>query len=131
MADTDVTWHVFADHRGIRRVLDEVDEIAWYVIEGRGELAPSLRDAGERLHDRCVEHLAWEAQHLRPALPSGERLDADHRAQRELLGYVLRLVQDGCRPPEILARNLLDLSCLLRSDMEDEEHELGAAPLDS
>ena len=132
MRASEVRRHVLRDHEEIRGILVSLEGLARDVIEGESELAEPLRTEGEVLLSRLRVHMRWEDAHLRPALAQAddrgrsraEQLDREHREQRELLKHELRCVQDGSRPPLLVARNLLDFAELLRKEMDEEEQAM-------
>lgn len=79
-----------------------------------------------------LEHIQFEDLLLVPALRAADswrqervdRLERDHREQREMLEYTLAGLEDQSRPAVVLARTLLDLVVLIRDDMDDEETNL-------
>lgn len=132
MRPSEVRRRVLEDHERIRAMLVVLEATAGQVLSGEAHLLGSLRLEGGTLLGTLREHMHWEDVHLRPALleadawglERAERLDHDHREQRELLGYALASVEDQSRPAPVIARTLLDLVKLLRADMEDEERWL-------
>jgi hemerythrin-like domain-containing protein len=106
-----------------------VDQQAFRVAKGAEEGAGVLRALGLQFLTRFSEHLALEDRFLAPALrragPAGreraERLDADHREQRELLSYLLDKVRDPSRPAAVLADEWRSFVELLLDDMAQEE----------
>ena len=132
MRPSEVRSRILDDHEIIRAMLQSVERVSSEVIRGKSQLTGAMRFEGETLMERLLEHMQWEDLHLRPALceadtwgqERAERLDRDHREQREMLRYALASVEDQSRPPLVIARQLLDLVRLLREDMEDEEQLL-------
>jgi hypothetical protein len=120
---------ILSDHRHLRGLLDEVDQQAFRVAQGSEEGVGALRALGLQLLRRFSDHLALEDRSLAPALrragPAGREraawLDADHREQRELLGYLLDKVRDPSRPGAVLAAEWRSLVELLLDDMAHEE----------
>jgi len=120
---------ILSDHEYLRGLLDEVDRQAFRVARGAGEGVGMLRALGLYLLKRFSEHLALEDRLLAPALrragPAGceraERLDADHREQRDLLDYLLDKVRDPSRPGAVMAAEWRSFVELLLDDMAQEE----------
>ena len=120
---------ILSDHEYLRGLLDEVDQQAFRVAKGAEEGVGMLRALGLQVLRRFSEHLALEDRFLAPALrragPAGreraERLDVDHREQRELLNYLLEKVRDPSRPAAVLAAEWRSLVELLLDDMAQEE----------
>lgn len=120
---------ILVDHEYLRRLLDEVDQRALRVARGVEEEVGTLRALGLQLLGRFSEHLALEDRLLAPALrragrvgrERAERLDADHREQRELLDYLLEKVRDPSRPAAVLAAEWRGFVELLLDDMAQEE----------
>ncbi len=129
MQPSEVRRRILHDHQLLRGILLSVEGLAREVVEGEAKQVGALRLEGETLLERLLEHMRWEDLYLRPALldtpgwgeERAERLDRDHREQRELLQHSLAGIQDLSRPPIVVARQLQDLVRLLREDMEEEE----------
>jgi hemerythrin-like domain-containing protein len=129
MRASHVRRRILVDHEHLRGLLDEVDQRAVRVARGAEEDVGALRALGLQLLRRFREHLALEDHLLAPALrragrigrERAERLDADHREQRELLDYLLEKVRDPSRPAAVLAAEWRSFVELLRDDMAEEE----------
>jgi hypothetical protein len=123
---------VLKDHQALRALLDALEELATQVRDGDRRLLGPLRLEAERFLHRFDDHTRWEDRHLRPALVEAdawgqeraERLDHDHAEQRELLEESLGRLRDAERPPVLVARGVLDLIALIRTDMAQEESDL-------
>ena len=132
MQPSEIRLRILDDHQTIRGMLLSLERAALGVSDGESQLAGPMRLEGEVLLEHLLEHMSWEDRHLRPALVEAdawgreraERLDRDHREQRDLLRYALASVEDQSRPALVIARQLIDLVRLLREDMEDEERLL-------
>jgi hypothetical protein len=132
MRPSEVRRRILDDHEKLRSMLVGVERVAHEVVDGECQLTAAMRVEGERLMERLLAHMGWEDRYLRPALcdadawgqERAERLDRDHREQREMLEYALSSVADQSRPPLVIARQLLDLVRLLRDDMQEEEELL-------
>ncbi len=132
MHPSEIRCRILLDHQTLRGVLLSLERLGQQVSAGHTHLVGPLRLEGEELLARLLTHMKWEDVHLRPALLAAdawgearaERLDRDHREQRALLEHSLSRVQDTSRPAPLLARNLLDLIALLRTDMDEEERDL-------
>lgn len=129
MRPSQIRRRILRDHQALRGNLSSLEALSKQVLDEGRLLAGPLRLQGEALLSQLCDHMDWEDLHLRPALRvadvSGEKraeqFAAEHREQREMLGYVLKRIQDTNAPPVILARGLLDLVKVLRQDMEEEE----------
>ena len=129
MKPSEIRHRVLSDHVVLRGMLARIEDLALSVLDGVDVPATTLREEGERLLGRLEAHMGWEDRYLGPALEQADawgdvrlaRLAEDHREQRELLGYELACLRDPTRPVEMVARNLLDLIHLIRSDMAEEE----------
>jgi hypothetical protein len=129
MQPSEIRKTVLDDHETLRAILASLERVARQVIEGESPLIGAVRLEGEELLKTLGRHMHWEDLYLRPALlqadawgqARAERLDDDHREQRELLAYSLSAVEDQSRPAAVIARQMLDLARLIREDMEDEE----------
>jgi hypothetical protein len=132
MRTDEVHTRILADHREIRGLLLSIESLARDALAGQWKRAGPLRLEGGYLLNRLLGHMYWEDVHLAPKLRSAgawgsaqaARLAADHLEQRELLRHSLERVGDRTRPTVLLARNLLDLIALLRSDMDEEDEML-------
>jgi hypothetical protein len=132
MRPSEVRRRILSDHEKLRSMLMGLERVAHEVVDGECQLSAAMRVEGEALMERLLEHMGWEDRYLRPALcdadawgqERAERLDRDHREQREMLEYALSSVEDESRPPLVIARQLLDLVRLLRDDMQEEEELL-------
>ena len=129
MHPSQIRRRILSDHQTLRGVLLSLESLGQQVSAGQRHLVGPLRLEGEALLARLLTHMKWEDVHLRPALLAAdawgearaERLD---REQRALLEDSLSRIQDPSRPASLLARNLLDLVALLRTDMDEEERDL-------
>lgn len=132
MEPSDVRERVLRDHAALRTTLDQLEPLAREVLDGAPGLRERLRDLGEKLLDALEDHMAWEDEHLAPVLRQAdtwgqereELLRRDHAEQRQVLRYVLEKIRDAERPIALIARNLLDFSAMLRSEMTHEEETL-------
>ncbi len=123
---------VLKDHESLRALLADLETLARQVRDGDRRLLGPLRLEAERFLHRFEDHTRWEDQHLRPALieadawgnERAQRLDHDHDEQRQLLEDSLDRLRDAERPPVLVARGVLDLIALIRTDMEQEERDL-------
>jgi hemerythrin-like domain-containing protein len=134
MDSAEVRERVLRDHAALRATAAEVESLARSVLGGSRGLRREFSDLGESLLESLESHITWEDDHLAPVLRAGawgEEREAlmrqDHREQRQVLRYLLEKLRDRQRPIDLLARNLLDFSAMLRDDMTDEEQ----APFDS
>jgi hemerythrin-like domain-containing protein len=120
---------ILSDHDHLRGLLAEVEQQAFRVARGGGEGVDELRALGLQLLSRFRDHLALEDRLLAPALrragsagrERADRLDADHREQRELLDYLLDKLRDPSRPAAVLAADWASFVELLLDDMAQEE----------
>ena len=132
MQPSEVRETVLREHLALRGLLSRVESLAHLVAGDEPGMLSDLRAAAEALLDMLARHMEWEDRHLAPALrDSGAfgaereaRLERDHAEQREVLRHALERLRDEGRPAALVARNLLDLVTLLRTDMEDEENSL-------
>lgn len=120
---------ILEDHQVIRRLLTEVDALARRALAGEDGLEAELREAGERLRERFLAHLALEDAHLVPALRVSDawgderaaRVEREHREQRAEMERLLGHLRDVRRGARELAQELSDLVNGLVADMEREE----------
>jgi hemerythrin-like domain-containing protein len=131
MDPAEVWKRVLRDHAALRATVAEVESLARSALEGSRGLLREFSDLGESLLESLESHIRWEDDHLAPVLRAGARgeerealLRRDHREQRQVLRYLLEKLRDRQRPIDLLARNLLDFSAMLRDDMTGEEQAL-------
>lgn len=123
---------ILTEHTFLRHILDELDQRAFRVLEGREDELPALRECGLLLHAKFAEHLTFEDRFLAPALRAAggagighaKHLAEDHREQRELLDYILSGLRDRSRPALVVAGELRSLVELILDDMAHEEIEI-------
>jgi hypothetical protein len=130
MSFREVRLQILEEHRALRETLVVVEGLCARLEGGDLEAAAVLRDCGRTLYHRFAAHLVLEDHVLLPAIrdiageESAEQLVAEHREQRELLGYLLgRLAHPG-RPALLLAQELRQFAALLEEDMRHEEETL-------
>jgi iron-sulfur cluster repair protein YtfE (RIC family) len=123
---------VLRDHAELRTQIDEIEGIARRLADGDSERGFQLWRLAKALLGRLEVHMDWEDRHLVPALRQADawgderaaEIEHDHAEQREMLGYVIRQLDDSQPIPELLAATMLDLVEFLRRDMEHEERDL-------
>ena len=123
---------VIDDHAELRPMLDEIDALADRFEKGDEEIGRVLRQRGFEFYQRFAWHLDREERHLAPRLRAqggrearlAERLDAEHREQRELLQYLLDRLGESTLPTLVIARELRNFAEYVRLDMEHEEADL-------
>ena len=111
MKPREIRNYILTDHAFLRGVLDEFDQRAFRVLEGREDEISALRDWGLSFHSKFAEHLAFEDCFLAPALRAAglagvehsKHLADDHREQRELLSYILSGLRDQTRPARVVS----------------------------
>ena len=129
MKPREIRNYILTDHAFLRGMLDELDQRAFRVLEGREDEISALRDGGLSFHSKFTRHLAFEDCFLAPALRAAglagmehsKRLADDHREQRELLSYILSGLRDQTRPARVIADELRSLVDLVLDDMALEE----------
>jgi len=133
MRPSEVRTRVLADHERLRRDLERLEALSNGVSERRGDArVAALREEAQSFLVRLREHMRWEEAHLLPALRDAdawgreraERLQGDHREQRELLDFIVARLRDRERPGPVVARDVAGLIDLLREDMREEEEAL-------
>jgi hemerythrin-like domain-containing protein len=123
---------VVDDHDALRPMLDEVERLANLFEQGDASVGRSLRQQGFDFYKRFSGHLELEEQHLGTQLRAlgergqqlADRLDHEHREQRELLNYLLGRLSDSTTPTLLVARELRNFVSYVRLDMEHEERDL-------
>jgi hemerythrin-like domain-containing protein len=126
---------VIDDHAELRPMLDEVERLANLFERGDSSTGPILRQHGFEFYKRFSGHLELEEEHLAPKLLSAgergrtlsDRLDHEHREQRELLQYLLERLGESTTPTLLIARELRNFVAYVRFDMQHEEQDLLSA----
>lgn len=116
------------DHAALRRRVERVETLSRGALSSASGIQ-ELRAEARELIRALEQHMSWEDEHLLAVLADvdewgperAQRMQADHREQRELLRYATSVLDDPSRAIELLARTTLDLARLLQDDMEDEE----------
>ena len=129
MRGIEIRDRIHSDHALLRNMLDEIEEFSGRFEQGEADVGERLRTSGLMLYDRFSEHLDFEDAMLAPALrlsgTEGERiadrLAHEHREQRELIGYLLRRLDQQRAPTILVARELRHFAEYLRFDMQHEE----------
>lgn len=132
MLPSQVRRTILDDHRWLRALLADTDEIARRVLEGDHALAGRLRERAVAMRERFLGHLRLEESHLVPALRDaddwGEEraalLQAEHAEQRERFAALLDALQQPRAHPGALAADVRALVRDLVADMEKEERTL-------
>lgn len=129
MGSHEIRKYILTDHAFLRHMLDDLDQMAVRVLEGREDELSALRDCGLAFHSKFAEHLTFEDRVLAPALRAAggagiehsKHLADDHREQRGLLAYILSGLRDLSRPAPVVAGELRSLVELILDDMALEE----------
>lgn len=132
MLPSQVRRAILDDHRWLRALLADTDEIARRVLEGDHALAGRLRERAAAMRERFLGHLRLEETHLVPALRDaddwGEQraalLLAEHAGQRERFAALLDALQQPPAHPGALGAELRALVRDLLADMQEEERML-------
>jgi hemerythrin-like domain-containing protein len=123
---------VIDDHEVLRPMLDEVERLANRFEQGDESVGRTLRQHGFDFYKRFSGHLELEEEHLARRLRTqgergqrlADRLEHEHREQRELLNYLLGRLGDSTTPTLLVARELRNFVSYVRLDMEHEERDL-------
>jgi len=129
MRPSEIRERVVREHRDLRVRVERVEGLSRASLAGTTGSMEDLRAEARGLIRTLDAHMRWEDENLLPALESADewgpervqRMQSDHLEQRELLRYAAGVLDDESRAPELIARTTLDLTRLLRDDMEDEE----------
>jgi hemerythrin-like domain-containing protein len=132
MLESQIRRIILDDHRWLRELLADADEIAHRVEQGDHELTGRLRERAQAIRDRFLRHLDLEEEHLVPALRDadawGEERAAlllrEHAEQRERFDALLRELRQPCGDPRPLAGAVRRLVHDLLGDVEHEEATL-------
>lgn len=129
MNPSEIRARVLAEHDWLRTKLTMLETCALVVRDGHTSGAKALR---ERMEDFCrslLLHLAMEDDVLVPVLSQldawgevrVERMESDHKIQREEIAQLLR--EGAASEPVALAEAILTFARALRADMAHEEME--------
>ena len=122
---SEVRERVIDDHARLKGRLDVIERLTARLLAGERERVDSLVFECEMMLADLAQHMRWEDRYLAPLLEADakrvERLERDHREQRELLSFVVARVREPSCPAVLLARTMADLADLLRQDMRREE----------
>jgi len=134
MARREIRTEIIAEHDEMRKLLDQVEELATrseLASEEESEIGVQLRECGLALYDRFGAHLDHEQSLLEPVFEGrggqGERmarrLATEHHEQRELLRFLLKRL--ASQPPTtLIAHELRHFARFLRFEMRQEEERL-------
>lgn len=123
---------VLDEHALLRPMLDEIERLADRFEQGDESVGRPLRQLGFDFYKRFSGHLELEEQQLSARLRRlgdrgrrlADRLDHEHREQRELLSYLLGRLGDSTTPTLLVARELRNFVAYVRLDMQHEEQDL-------
>ena len=116
---------VIDDHVRLKGRLNVIERLTARALSGESESVDSLRFECEMMLADLAQHMRWEDRYLAPVLRVDakrvERLERDHREQRQLLSYIVARVREPACPAALLARTMAIFADLLREDMRGEE----------
>jgi hemerythrin-like domain-containing protein len=123
---------ILDDHRWLRELLADVEEVARRVGEGDHALADRLRQRARAMRERFLGHLALEERYLVPALRETDAfgderarlLLREHTDQRHRFEALLADLGNARHGIQDVARRVRRLVSDLRMDMEHEEKTL-------
>ena len=130
-----VRGEILIQHAEIRQMLSEVEDLAKRFEETAAEgpdLGKGLHERGLALYEIFGRHLDREQELLTPALRAAgaqgaqllNRLEHEHREQRELLKFLLARLRQYPYPTIVIARELQNFGGFLRFEMNHEEEAL-------
>jgi iron-sulfur cluster repair protein YtfE (RIC family) len=140
VAGSDVRGEITAQHAELRELVSEIEAVAKRFENATGsapDIGSQLRERGLALYEKFGAHLKREQELVEPVLresgPEGERraerLQREHREQRELLGYLMGRLEAHPEPTILIARELQHFASFLRYEMDQEEQTLLSSPL--
>jgi len=122
---------ILADHVTLRGVLDDIDALAKCFRAGDPGVGAQLRDTGAEFFELFASHLKLEDALLLPAIQNlregdflADRLEREHREQRELIHFLLARLNQDDRPTNLVASELASFSDYVRKDMTHEEETI-------
>jgi iron-sulfur cluster repair protein YtfE (RIC family) len=135
VAGSQVRREILIQHAEIRQMLSEVEALAKRFEEAAAEgpdLGKDLHERGLALYEVFGRHLDREQELLTPALRAAgaqgaqllNRLEHEHREQRELLKFLLARLRQYPHPTIVIARELQNFGGFLRFEMNHEEEAL-------
>jgi iron-sulfur cluster repair protein YtfE (RIC family) len=126
-------------HGELRELLAEIEALArrFEASAGDSPVGGELAERGRVLYEKFGAHLAREQELLEPALGQGgaegerlvQRLQNEHREQRELLKYLMGRLEQHPEPTIVIARELQNFAGFLRFEMKHEEETLFSTPV--
>ena len=133
MKPSEVRTRIIDDHQLIRSEVNELDSLSKRFEDGEPEVGAELRDRGLELF---AAHLNLEDTLLVAALRTlddgdrlADRLQREHREQRQMLRFLIDRLTEDHRPTSLVAEELRNFGNYVRSDMEHEEATILSAGL--
>ena len=129
MKPSQVRERVLDDHMELRDLIEAVEALSDAFEKGGDASGIALREHATALYEVFAAHLSLEDAFLIPALREipeagaamADRLEREHREQRELILYLLGRLQQQERPTSLVANEVRSFAEYLRSDMMHEE----------
>ena len=129
---SEVRRQIFEQHKELRVMLEDIQDLAHHVLGGEADGAQPLREKAEQLYESLGRHLDVEDAFLVPALRETDAFGPDraeallehHQEQRRQLKEALWALHDDGHKIHEIATGLLHLVQDLRIDMAHEEKDL-------
>ena len=129
MTPREVRERILDDHAGLREQLEEIGALYGRLEGGSAEVGGELRERGAALYEIFDAHLKLEDEQLAPVLRTipkmgrelAERLEREHREQRELIHFLLGRLEEPERPTTQVAKELQAFADYLKLEMTHEE----------
>ena len=129
MTPREVRERILDDHAGLREQFEEIGALYERFESGSTEVAGELRQLGAALYEIFDAHLKLEDEQLAPVLMTipkkgkelAERLEREHREQRELIHFLLGRLEEPERPTTQIAKELQGFADYLKLEMTHEE----------
>lgn len=132
MDHTELRERIFDEHARLRERLADLEDLTERFEKGGAEVGLELREGGAALCEVFAAHLSLEDAQLVPLLRKlpergeelADRLEREHREQRELLDYLVSRLDEERRPTLLIAREIQSFCDYLKVDMSHEESTL-------
>ena len=132
MRPSDVRQRILDDHKIIKIMVSETQDLILRIQTGEEQLAVKLRDRGRALYEHFCLHIDLEDVILAGALRDtdawgkerADELENEHQEQREVLIYLLERLLDPTQPEILMVNDLFNFTVWLLEDMKHEEETL-------
>ena len=126
---SEVRRKVLSQHREIEQMLSELEAGVAHLADGKVD-ADQVKRAAYALRGILELHMNFEETHMVPAINEADgfgpervrHLHAEHAEQRQELDRLVDQIREA-RSPDDLAKGVVRLAEMLRTDIEEEERE--------